>query len=189
MAVGNVYVALLHHPVLNRVGQAVTSSVTSIDLHDIARAGRTYGVEGTFVVHPSAPQRRFARRVMDHFLSGPGRDAHPTRAEALRTVEVVADLDGAVEAIEKKEEIRPILAATSAREIRGAIGHGALRERIQVEPVPCLILFGTSWGIADEALPRLDVWLEPLRASADTGFNHLAVRTAAGIVLDRLLGG
>jgi hypothetical protein len=187
--VGNVYVALIHHPVLNRVGEAVTSSVTSIDLHDIARAGRTYGVEGTFVVHPSAPQRRFARRVMDHFLSGPGRDFHPTRAEALRTVEVVADLDGAVEEIEKKEEIRPILVATSAREIRKAIGYGTLREQIQAEPAPCLVLFGTSWGITDEALSRLDVRLEPVRASVDTGFNHLSVRSAVGIVLDRLLGG
>ncbi len=118
---GNVYVALLHYQVLNRVGETVTSSVTSIDLHDIARAGRTYGVEGMFVVHSSAPQRRFARRVMDHFLSGPGRDFHPTRAEALRAVEVVADLDGAVEAIEKKEEIRPILVATSAT--FGHLGH------------------------------------------------------------------
>ncbi|MEE9275891.1 MAG: RNA methyltransferase, partial [bacterium] len=100
---GNVYIALLHHPVLNRAGEVVSSSVTGIDVHDMARAGRAYGAAGAFVVHPSAPQRRFARRMMDHFLRGPGREIHPMRAETLRSVEVAPDLDAAIERVEARE--------------------------------------------------------------------------------------
>ena len=70
---GNVYLALIHYPVLNRDGIVVTSSVTSLDMHDLARVGRTYGVSGVFVVHPFAPQRAFVERVIKHFVEGPGR--------------------------------------------------------------------------------------------------------------------
>jgi len=187
--VGSVYIALLHHPVVTRTGEVVTSSVTSLDLHDLARAGRTYGVAGTFVVHPSPPQRLFVRRVLEHFLRGPGRDMNPQRGETLEQVHVVQDLDAALEAVEAREGLRPLLVATSARPAAGAVGYSALRRRLEEEKkAPALIAFGTSWGLAPEVFARSDLRLAPLRGMRDAGFNHLSVRSAAAVVLDRLFG-
>jgi hypothetical protein len=48
-----------------------------------------------------------------------------------------------------------------------------------------LLLFGTGWGLADEVLEAADALLPPL--AGPSGYNHLSVRAAAAIVLDRLL--
>src|ERR1700682_3403079 len=61
--------ALTHHPVIDRNGRIVTSAITSLDLHDIARSSRTYGVSAFFVVHPAADQREFAGRGVDHWMT------------------------------------------------------------------------------------------------------------------------
>ena len=185
---GDVYLALIHHPVLNREGGVVTSSVTSLDLHDLARVGRTYGVSGVFVVHPSAPQRAFVERVIGHFTQGPGRALHPQRGETLEFLEVLPSLDALIEDVERKESKRPRFAATTARRTPGAVGYGAFREAVRETDAPHVILFGTSWGLADEVLEMSDVVLLPVEAGADTGFNHLSVRGAAAIVMDRIFG-
>ncbi len=185
---GNVYLALIHHPVLNRAGGLVTSSVTSLDLHDLARVGRTYGVSGVFVVHPSAPQRAFVERVIGHFTQGPGRTLHPQRSETLEFLEVLPSLDALIEWVERKESKRPRCVATTARRTPGAVGYEALRGEMKEIDVPHVILFGTSWGLADEVLEMSDVVLLPVEAQADTGFNHLSVRGAAAIVVDRIFG-
>ena len=36
MSVSDLFVALIHHPVVNRNGEIVTSAITSLDIHDIA---------------------------------------------------------------------------------------------------------------------------------------------------------
>ena len=68
-------------------------------------------------------------------------------------------------------------------------GYEALRGELRGTDVPHVILFGTSWGLADEVLEMSDVVLCPVEAQADTGFNHLSVRGAAAIVMDRILRG
>src|SRR5689334_20766716 len=50
--VADLFLALIHYPVLNRNGHVITSAITSLDLHDIARSARTYGVRSMYVVHP-----------------------------------------------------------------------------------------------------------------------------------------
>ena len=42
----NTWVALAHHPVLDKDGRIVTTAVTNLDVHDIARAARTFGLAG-----------------------------------------------------------------------------------------------------------------------------------------------
>ncbi len=49
-----------------------------------------------------------------------------------------------------------------------------------------LILFGTAWGIAKEVIEQADYILAPIQGNSN--YNHLSVRSAAAIVLDRLLG-
>ncbi|MCE2452843.1 MAG: RNA methyltransferase [Nitrospinae bacterium] len=185
---GNVYLALIHYPVLNRQGDVVTSSVTGLDLHDLARVGRTYGVTGVFVVHPSAPQRAFVERVIGHFTEGPGRALHPQRGETLEFLEVLPSLDALIEEVERTESRRPRLAATTARRAPGAVGYEELRGELKETDAPLVILFGTSWGLADEVLEMSEMVLCPVEAKADTGFNHLSVRGAAAIIVDRILG-
>ena len=185
---GNVYLALIHHPVLNRAGAVVTSSVTSLDLHDLARVGRTYGAAGVFVVHPSAPQRVFVERVIGHFTKGPGRALHPQRSETLEFLEVLPSLDALIEEVERKESKKPRCVATTARRVPSAVGYEALRGEMGEMDAPLVILFGTSWGLADEVLEMAEMVLFPVEAAADTGFNHLSVRGAAAIVADRIFG-
>ena len=183
------YIALIHHPVVDRTGREVTSSVTSLDMHDLARAARTYGIRGTFVVHPSAVQRRFVAHVTGHFVSGAGRRAHPERGETLdMQLNVVPDLDGAIEAIEAREGEKPLLVGTSAREGDGATGYGEMGALLRGGARPGLILFGTSWGLTPGVMDHLDFRLPPLRGREVSEYNHLSVRAAAAVILDRLFG-
>jgi len=184
-----VYIALIHHPVMDRTGRVVTSSVTSLDLHDLARAARTYGVAGTFMVHPSAAQRRFIASVSDHFVNGPGRSLHPERGDTLeQQIQVVTEIDSAINAIKAKDGKKPFLVGTSAREGRGFLGFEEMGSRLRASAQPGLILFGTSWGLAPDIMDRLDFRLAPIRGVEDSGYNHLSVRAAVAVVLDRLFG-
>jgi hypothetical protein len=49
-----------------------------------------------------------------------------------------------------------------------------------------VLTFGTAWGLTEEFMTQADYILEPVQAHSD--YNHLAVRSAASIILDRLLG-
>ncbi len=180
---------------MNRAGEVVTSSVTSLDLHDLARAARTYGIAGTFVVHPFPAQRRFVSQVVGHFVSGPGRGLHPERGETLeQQIEVVSDLDVAIVTVEADEGQRPLLVGTSAkygengRNDQEMASYAALGKRLREGSEPGIILFGTSWGLAPEVMERIDLRLPPVLGVAETGYNHLSVRAASAIILDRLLG-
>ena len=51
-----------------------------------------------------------------------------------------------------------------------------------------LLVFGTGWGLAGEVIAGADALLEPVRAREATGYNHLSVRAACAILLDRLRG-
>jgi hypothetical protein len=181
-----IFVALVHHPVLDRNGRIITSAITSLDLHDIARTCRTYGAHAFYVVHPVAEQREFARTVIDHWRIGYGRTFDSRRVEALDLIEVVADLDEALNAAERAARRRPILVHTSAREQSG-VSFAEIREQIaKHHSQPILLMLGTGFGLAPAARTRADVALEAIRGVGD--YNHLSVRAAASIMLDRLCG-
>jgi len=93
--VSDLFVALIHHPVLDRNGKVVTSAITSLDIHDIARASRTYDVRAVFIVHPIPEQRKFASSVIDHWKFDFGRQHDSRRREALERVQIVTTLDEA----------------------------------------------------------------------------------------------
>jgi hypothetical protein len=73
------YVALMHHPVLNRKGETIASAVTNLDLHDLARAARTYEIPASFVVTPLKDQQMLVTRLIGHWCEGVGREIHPDR--------------------------------------------------------------------------------------------------------------
>jgi hypothetical protein len=49
-----------------------------------------------------------------------------------------------------------------------------------------LLMFGTGWGMSEELLARADYFLAPI--DGPTPYNHLSVRSACAIILDRLFG-
>jgi hypothetical protein len=184
--VSDLFLALLHHPVLDRNGRVVTSAVTSLDIHDLARSARTYDVRAVFLVHPIAEQREFAGSVIDHWKFDYGRSFDSRRREALELVEIVTDLDDAVAACERLAGCRPLIVHTSAR-TDGGESYARLRARLEApDAPPALILLGTGFGLAPEVLKRADVALAPIRGPGD--YNHLSVRAAAAAILDRLRG-
>jgi len=174
------FVALVHHPVLDRNGQIVATALTNLDLHDIARACRTYGLGGLFIVHPVEAQRTLASRIADHWRKD-GAEINDFRRMAIDRVRVVATLEEAEQQVAERCGAPPRLCATSARDHRGALAFGSLpHDR------PVLLVLGTGWGLAEEVLARCPLRLKPVRGSPD--YNHLSVRSACAIVLDRLYG-
>ena len=182
----DLFLALLHHPVLDKNGQIVTTAVTNMDIHDIARSAATYGVRRFFVVTPVRALRALSEKIIEHWETGFGSTYNATRKEALALVAIEPDLDGALVAIERECGQRPTIAATSARPSAGAVRFAELRQRLRRDPGAFLLLFGTGWGLAPDVLARADLRLEPV--VGPTPYNHLSVRSAAAIILDRLYG-
>ena len=183
-----VAVALLHHPVLGRERQVLTTTLTNLDLHDIARCVRAYGLEAFFAVHPYQSQRTLAERIRRHWVSGAGGKRIPDRAVALEKVRVVADLDTARAELTEGNG-RAELWTTAASAGGGALtSYAAARATLERAGDPVLICFGTGWGLTPEVLAAADLRLAPISAARDTGYNHLSVRAACAITLDRLFG-
>ena len=183
---GAVYCALVHHPVLDRMGEEVATSITNLDVHDLARSARTYGLRGYFVVSPIEAQHPVVRKIIDHWSTGAGRQRSPERSEAIALVEVCRSVDDAIGEITRRDGLPPRLVATSARHGLGRVPYAVEAQRIETEPQPVLILFGTGHGLSDRVLGRADAILAPVQGPGD--YNHLSVRSAAAITLDRLLG-
>jgi len=184
----NLYIALVHYPVLNKFGEKVAVSVTNLDLHDLARLARTYGLGGFHVVTPIEDQKTLAGQILAHWRQGAGRDVNPDRAEALATVSVFDDIEAAVLDIESQTGQCPRLAATSARLDRAPGAGPALtydNVRKWLEESPVLLVFGTGHGLASEVLERVEGTLRPIRYLDD--YNHLSVRSAVAITVDRLV--
>jgi tRNA (guanine37-N1)-methyltransferase len=181
-----VYVALLHYPVYDKNGQVVTTAVTNMDIHDIARSGRTYGIRGFFIVTPVKSLQKLATKIIEHWQVGYGSQYNVTRKEALALARICDTLDDAVIAIERDSGEKPVMVVTSARAVENPTSFEALRDMLNRETRPFLLLFGTGWGLTETIFSQSDYVLEPIAGGGD--YNHLSVRSAAAIVLDRLLG-
>ncbi len=180
------WVALVHHPVYDKNGRVITTAITNLDIHDLARSSRTYGLAGYHLVTPVAAQRELASRIMAHWRSGEGAAMNDFRRQALAPVEVVPSLDDSIAAVAAAAGSPPLLVATSARRGPRTVGYDDLLADPELPARPLLILFGTGWGLADQVMDRVDRVLAPIQGAAD--YNHLSVRSAAAITLDRLFG-
>ncbi len=179
-------VVLLHDGMVNKDDQKITSSVTLIDIHDLARSGRTFGVQQTFIAHPSPLMRKLARNLVAHWEEGFGATYNPNRKEALTYVDIVADLDEAIHKIALRCGALPKLVATSAKAGGNRISFKDFKDRLKEDTQPYLMMLGTGWGMGPELLARADLFLDPVLGPGE--FNHLSVRSACAIMLDRLFG-
>jgi len=164
----------------------ITSAITNVDVHDIARSARTYGLRGYFVVSPIAAQRLLVDRILDHWRAGAGARRVPERSDALSRCRPVESVDAALAAIEAETGGHAEIVVTEARPAlaQRAITFAAMRAHLASSSRPALILFGTAHGLHPDLLARADAVLEPIEGSAD--YNHLSVRAAAAITFDRL---
>lgn len=181
----SLYVALVHHPVLNRKGEVIASAVTNLDLHDMARSACTYDIPTCYVVTPLRDQQELAKSLIGHWCEGVGRELHPDRCRALERLRLVDSVFAARKEIEDEWGRAPTVWATSAQDYRQALTHRQAREQLEASPSPCLLLFGTGWGLAPSILDEVDGVLEAIPGI--NGYNHLSVRCAAAILMDRLL--
>lgn len=182
----NLGLVLVHYPVYNKHRDVVTTAVTNLDIHDIARAARTYGLSRYYLVTPSSEQQAMIRRITGHWQNGWGADYNPDRREALSIVRIMPDLQAAIADFQSDFSTPLISVATGARPRAGAIGFSELRQTLAQPDRPHLLIMGTGWGLTDELFELADRTLEPIRAGSD--YNHLSVRSATAIMLDRLLG-
>lgn len=178
------FVVVLHHPVTNKHGEVVSTAPVGPDIHDIARTCATYGVERYYVATPLERHQAFVQRMVDHWTTGFGATFNPDRKAALELVEVVEDLKGAASAVEARLGKPPLTVATTAKEGSSTISFGELRARLERDERPCLLVLGTGSGLVEEVLKACEECLEPILGPKP--YNHLPVRAAAAIILDRL---
>jgi hypothetical protein len=175
----------VHHPVLNKHGDTIASALTNLDLHDIARSCKTYGINTFYVVTPLMEQQVLAHRIIDHWLDGFGGQYNPHRKEAVKLIKVMDSLMTVVDDIRQRREKKPKIVGTSAKNVPGRVGYDKLK-KLLFGGEPYLLLFGTAWGLSEELISQVDYFLEPI--SGMTNYNHLSVRSASAVILDRLLG-
>lgn len=182
------YVVLLHHDVLVGPTRTLgTTSVTSIDIHDIARSSKTFGIETFFLATPLQDQQVIVKKLLDFWLHEEGPTYNPNRHDALKSVVVYDYLTDAITHIEQKEGKKPLLIATSARDMgqKNIISYDD-QDKVWQEDRPLLFIFGTGQGLAPALLEQCDYTLLPVHGFSE--FNHLSVRSAVAIILDRWLG-
>ncbi|HNT95749.1 MAG TPA: RNA methyltransferase [Thermotogota bacterium] len=180
-----IYVMLIHYPCLGREKQIIATAVTNVDIHDIARVCRTYNVKKYYMVTNLPAQQEIVRRVVRFWTEGSGIRYNPSRSEALNYVILKPYIEDALEDIEQRENQKPVLIFTSAKKRSDSLTYAQGSRLLQSETRPVVLLFGTGWGLPDEVMALCDYDLEPVRPGG--AFNHLSVRSAVSIILDRLI--
>jgi hypothetical protein len=181
----SIAIALVHHPVLDAQGAIVTTAITNLDVHDLARSARTYGCTDYFLVHPIAAQRELVERICTHWREGSSGRRIPDRKAALALVRAVSSFDDALAAMGGRDAVE--VWVTAARDVAPPVAWDEARARANGEGKPILLVFGTGWGLAPSVIDGADATLAPIRARASE-YNHLSVRAACAIALDRLRG-
>lgn len=177
-------IALLHHPVVDKDDQIYTTAITNIDVHDIARSACTYGLSQYYLVSPITAQRELAATIADFWTEGPGLKRNRDRTQAMELVNVNEDLNQCIERERNLVGTKPLLITTSAKPAeKKSISYEKGRQLIAQHPSTILI-FGTGYGLAPSILEQSDYLLAPIDGAGH--YNHLSVRSAAAIILDRL---
>ena len=179
----NLHLALIHSPVMNKMGKEGVTSLTNLDIHDIARVCETFGLGGYSICTPLKDQQALAERLIAHWTTGAGAQGNPDRAAALSGIRVCSNLEDAVSSVKIKTGTRPRIIATSARG-PGDTTFARVRRLLDSEQV--LIVLGTGYGLSPGVLSMAEATLRPLRYLSS--FNHLSVRSAASILVDRIIG-
>ncbi len=184
----SLYLALVHYPVNNKRGETVATSVTNLDIHDIARSCRTFGVKRYFIVTPIQLQHELVGRILGHWEKDESAMYNPDRKDALSYVILVNSVEEAMQKIEEMEGQKPLSVVTGAGFKSFDGDTKVLKNKMNLDKLPRLVLFGTGWGLHASVVESADFRLSPIHGAAEDGYNHLSVRSAVAIYLDRLQG-
>lgn len=183
---------LLHYPISNRSGETITTAVTNLDLHDLSRSARTYELDHYYVVTPVREQQELVGRILGHWKLPRSQEWHPDRFDALSRLELVSYFEDVKVDLNSRYPGQPLeVCMPDARVIPGQLGYQTTREKWAQETVPGVkvIVLGTGWGIAPEFFPEVHTYLAPIYGPLGRdGYNHLSVRAAGAVILDRLFG-
>jgi len=181
----NFSLALVHYPVLGKDRRVITSSITTIDVHDLARVARTYGAKSAFIVTPVEEQRKLAERLKEHWMQGDIlKGEFERRVEALGILQATTSV-GEMISIVKRRAKKIKMLATGAEQADNAVSADEWLLSAD-EADEWIILFGTAYGLAPELMEQADCRLSPVVGAGE--FNHLPVRGAFAIITDRLFG-
>ncbi len=182
----NLYLGLVHSPIKNKRDMEVTTSVTNLDIHDIARSCRTFGFKNYLIITPVVAQHRLLDRIIGHWASDKGNDYNPDRSSALADVRVRNSIEEGIEFITEQEGVKPMVVVTGANFSEHDGDLDKFTSKMKVDNRPIFLLFGTGWGLTASVVEGADFRLLPIIGSASDGYNHLSVRSAVAIYLDRL---
>lgn len=176
-------ISLLHYPVVDRFNELYTTAITNMDVHDIARSACTYNLDQYYVVSPILAQREMAVTMASFWVTGSGNKRNADRARAMSLVSVQENLQACVDHEELLTKSKPVIIATSAKPCPKTISYKE-GQKIIGNSKSTMVLCGTGYGLAPEIIDLADYVLEPIYGATD--YNHLSVRSAAAIILDRL---
>jgi len=184
------HLALVHHPCVDRTGAVITTALTNFDIHDLARSSMTFGLAGYHVVTPITSQRDKAAHIAKLWIDD-AQGEH--RAHALRLVRTADSIETVIAELTAEYGTAPVVVGTSARADAFSANAGLARRtppelvaEARENPRPLLILLGTGWGLAEQLIPSVSRVLTPIEGASS--WNHLSVRSAGAILMDRLFG-
>ncbi|MDJ0842256.1 MAG: RNA methyltransferase [Acidobacteriota bacterium] len=180
-----IHLVLRHDGVNNRRGEPVDASVTQVDLHDFCRLCLTYGLGGFHCVTALPSQHRISGEILDFWQKGYGREYNPDRTQALASLHLHSDFEEVLRWVGEKEGQPPIILGTSARTREKTLDFASVSSIIWRLGRPVVLQFGTAWGLSEPQLNRCDWVLPPIQGY--DGYNHLSVRCAAAIIIDRFV--
>lgn len=176
----NLYLGLVHYPINNKFNQLVTTSVTNLDIHDIARSCTTFDVKKYFIINRLESQKEMLMRILKFWKSDIADEYNPDRVSALSIVEYAPNIELAKEFIKTQEGEYPLVITTTATKLDNQIEFNAFGKLTK----PILLLFGTGNGLTKEVHKSADYILKPIDGCGT--YNHLSVRSAVAIILDRI---
>jgi hypothetical protein len=179
----NLYLGLVHYPVLNRHGETIQTSVTNLDIHDIARSAYANGVKKYFIITPDLNQKEYISKLINFWLFEKGETYNPDRSRALSILQMTDSIKSGINQITTQEGMQPIVISTTAKQMSGQVSASEIAGHIPPKQ-PLLLLFGTGYGLADDVHASADLILKPIEGMMD--YNHLSVRSAVAIFLDRI---
>jgi hypothetical protein len=108
------YIGLVHGPIRSKDGTEITTSVTNLDIHDIARTARTFGFKRYFLVTPIKNQQAMVNKILGFWESDSGLIYNPDRKNALSEAQVIDSIEDAVKKITEIEGRKPCVVVTGA---------------------------------------------------------------------------
>jgi hypothetical protein len=145
-------------------------------------------VKKYFLITPLKMQKELVDSILGHWEQDDANAYNPDRQDALSIASAIDSFESAVEQITKAEGQRPFVIATGAN-FESADGDvSQLTKNIELGNMPCFLLFGTGWGLHPSLVDKVDYKLSPINSKNADGYNHLSVRSAVAIYLDRIFG-